>query len=120
MVYRRKHAEMREVSSGRVTEIYLTPKKVEQLKAGKQAWVRVQHNWIVLNPFLPSTKTKEELRIEKLENKLAELKANQKTAGGGKSSRTSWMHRLSSEERAAHMAKMRDRRKNKKINNSLT
>lgn len=72
----RKHATERVVESGKITDIFLTPFKLVQLKKGQNAWIRVRSNWIVIHR-IKQKKTALMIKIEKLEAKLSALKAAQ-------------------------------------------
>jgi hypothetical protein len=117
MSYRKKHATVREVPSGKITEVYLTPRHMTLLKKHKPAWLRVKGEWVIINPFIQPIKSKVEVQIEKLEAKLILLK--QEHAGQPKQkSRKGWARR-SPEEVAIHMKKMREARSRKRHNRVL-
>lgn len=46
----RKRAIRYEVSSGKVTEVFITPINLNLLRSGNKAWLKVDGEWLVLNP----------------------------------------------------------------------
>lgn len=110
--YHKKHATVREVPSGKITEVYLTTRHTGLLKKHKPVWLKVKGAWLIINPFTLPRKSKVEIQIEKLEAKLLLLKEEHTNQPKQKIHKRGWATR-SKAEVDAHMKKMRDARRNK-------